>query len=599
MPESNEPPVAKPDADEGQWDPASTAQSQHQSSAPESLVPANFVQIIPILKPPSPEEEESTAEEMEEDTWHETDEPSLPRVEYRTPQAQPTAKKELSPLEITSAEFSKATNDQNAARLNELLPIYMQQFEEKQRAERAARALAEEAEREARALAADQEDVDEFAEEEQPGPEPDQFKVLKGGHPANTANLTDMDLIRRRGVIEKVRYASPENGIINQFTSRYELPWDLRPLYESLTLPAGIEGYGTARDLFNGISALLHKHVMFPSKDCSLLAYWALATWFAEAFPSFPCVVISGPAAIADSLLRTLAAVCRRPILLGELSLAIFRKLPINAIRPTLLIREPQLNRYLSLLLNSSNQRGYLFYSGKAFQELYCPKCIYVGEYFKGPLRMSNSVHIHLSESRSGPDYFEPTEDVTTPLQNRLLAYRLLNYNSVNTPDFYAPGFQRETTLVADVLSAGIVDDVDLQKEILEALKGRDEQARVDRATGLDGLIVRAVLFHCHQNDQQKFVHEIAATTNRLYAEDGEPLRVSNEKVGIVLKQLGLNSHRLGNAGRGLMFDKVTQSQAHRLGHDYDVLTAQRTCTYCHEVQRPQSEEVVQGVQGV
>src|SRR5207248_6720451 len=48
------------------------------------------------------------------------------------------------------------------------------------------------------------------------------------------------------------------------------------------------------------------------------------------------------------------------------------------------------------------------------------------------------------------------------------------------------------------------------------------------------------------------------ATANRFYAEDGESLKVSSETVGHVLKYLGLYSRRLGNAGRGLIFDKAT-----------------------------------------
>ena len=149
---------------------------------------------------------------------------------------------------------------------------------------------------------------------------------------------------------------------------------------------------------------------------------------------------------------------------------------------------------------------------------------------------------------------------------------------------------------MADVLAAAIVDDVELQRGIIEVLKDRDEQSRVDRATGVNGLVLRAVLFHCHQKDQRTLVREIAATANRLYAEDGESLKVSSETVGHVLKHLGLYSHRLGNAGRGLIFDSATQAHAHRLSHAYDVLTSESCCEHCHELQQPQSEEVVQDV---
>jgi len=98
------------------------------------------------------------------------------------------------------------------------------------------------------------------------------------------------------------------------------------------------------------------------------------------------------------------------------------------------------------------------------------------------------------------------------------------------------------------------------------------------------------------EKDQRTFVREIAATANRFYAEDGESLKVSSETVGHALKYLGLYSRRLGNAGRGLIFDKATQYHAHTLSNAYDVLTSEPSCEHCHELQQPQSEEVVQDV---
>jgi hypothetical protein len=361
-------------------------------------------------------------------------------------------------------------------------------------------------------------------------------------------------------------------------------------------IPPTVESFRTTRELFDEIVALLQKHVMLPTKECSLLAYWSIATWFTDYLPFLPSVVISGPASTADLLLRTLAAVCRRPILLGELSPAILRKLPINEITPTLLIREPQLSRYTSSLLNASNQPGYLFLSGTTFQQLYCPKCIYVGEFFKDSPATSSVVQINLGGSALTLRHALPTKDEITSFQNRLFSYRLLNHDKVATANFRVSGFRPEISLVADVLAAAIVDDVELQRGIIEVLKDRDEQSRVDRATGVNGLVLRAVLFHCHQKEPRKFVREIAATANRFYAEEGESLKVSSETVGHALKYLGLYSRRLGNAGRGLIFDKATQAHAHRLSHAHDVLTSEPSCEHCHELQQSQSEEVVQDV---
>jgi hypothetical protein len=603
----------KPTVAEGRADKTQTKNQQESSCADDvnkqedadaaaspisSMSSSETVQHVPMQ---TPMEQYPGAQRDSQCTEDKASPPGEEHMTGESPhheQEQKTTKKELLPSEITYAALRKAFDRGPLQEVDDLARKF------------AAQASAEEAERQAQAVAAEkhrvtcedsahQEDEEEFAEEEESEIQPERITINIGGRPAKTAGLIDEDLIRRGDVIKAVQYFGAEDGIINRFSRRFELRWHLRslyqPLYESLILPTGVEDFWTIRELFDGISALLRKHVMLPSKDCSLLAYWAIATWFTDYLPFLPSVVISGPASTADLLLRTLVAVCRRPVLLGELSPAILRKLPINEITPTLLIREPQSSRYMSALLSASNQPGYLFFSGKTFQQLYCPKCIYVGASFKDS-PTSNSVNINLGGSALTPRHASPVKEEITSFQNRLFSYRLLNHDKVATANFRVPGFRPEVSIVAEVLAAAIVDDVELQRGIIEVLKDRDEQSRVDRATGVNGLVLRAVLFHCHQQDQRKLVREIAATANRLYAEDGESLKLSSEAIGHVLKSLGLYSHRFGNAGRGLIFDKATQSHAHRLSHSYDVLSAEPSCEHCHELQQPQSEGVVQDV---
>jgi hypothetical protein len=109
--------------------------------------------------------------------------------------------------------------------------------------------------------------------------------------------------------------------------------------------------------------------------------------------------------------------------------------------------------------------------------------------------------------------------------------------------------------------------------------------------------VLKALLWHCHQPDQQQvFVREIAGTANRIYGEEGESLKISNETAGHVLKNLGLYTRRLGSAGRGLMLDKDTQSRAHELSYANEVLpdsAGTPACVYCHKLQLPQAQEVV------
>jgi hypothetical protein len=146
---------------------------------------------------------------------------------------------------------------------------------------------------------------------------------------------------------------------------------------------------------------------------------------------------------------------------------------------------------------------------------------------------------------------------------------------------------------VAQQLGSAIVGDDDLKKRIVDLLKDQSEQVRVDRSSGRKAMVLRAVLFHCHQGDQQVFARELAATVNRMYGAEGESLKVSSETVGHALKGLGLYSRRLGNSGRGLVLDKSMQVQAHELSQAYEVLPAEPACGHCHQLQIEQSKEIV------
>ena len=137
---------------------------------------------------------------------------------------------------------------------------------------------------------------------------------------------------------------------------------------------------------------------------------------------------------------------------------------------------------------------------------------------------------------------------------------------------------------------AVVADDPDLQQRVPELLEEQNEQACVDRSIDLKGAVLRAVLFRCHQPDEQEVrTSSIAETVNEIYRSEGEPLKVSSETVGHVLKSLGLYSRRLGSSGRGLRLDKFTQSRAHELGFPYDVLPEVPECGYCQDIKNGSS----------
>ena len=371
-------------------------------------------------------------------------------------------------------------------------------------------------------------------------------------------------------------------------------------VYKSLRLPTGLIGLkesNSAREMFDCVHALIQHHGMLSEQQSRLITYWSIAGWFTDFLPFIPTLVITGPAFAADPLLRILQCVCRRPVLLAGISPASLREITCNQVMPTLLIRAPQLNKAMAALLDASNQPGYFVSSGKNLWQFYGAKCIYLGEDGNPQIVGPRSIHVHARGNALELGRSFPTNEVVQDLQNQLLFYRIAQHDEVASSTFRVTGFLPELCAMAQVLGAPLTGDPELQKGIIELLKDLNEQVRTDRSCGLSAMVLRAVLWHCHQPDQQQvFVREIAAKANDFYREEGDSFRVSNEIVGHTLKNLGLYTRRLGNAGRGLSLDKATQKRAHELAYTNEVLPNgddAPACGHCHSRQIQETTEVV------
>jgi len=370
---------------------------------------------------------------------------------------------------------------------------------------------------------------------------------------------------------------------------RHHVPQLPPGLQKSLLLPTQFSNYGSARQLFDDICALLQQHASLLENQCKLLTYWCLASWFPDFLPCIPRLTITGPAFAADLLLRVLRTVCRRPVLLAGMGPAALRVIPFDELMPTLLIREERLSEKMAALLDASDQPGYLVVSGKDVRQFYCAKCLYLGEAGTGKAGKLPGIHVHVARNRPSPVRSLPFDHLTQDLQNRLFYYRAVNHDYVESSMFGVSGFMPEFCAVGRALGAPIVDDPELQIGVIELLKEQNEQAQVDRASGLNAIVLRAVLFHCHQDDQQEaFVREIATTVNQIYNQEGESLKVSNESVGHVLRSLGLYTRRLGSTGRGLTLDNAMRLRAHELAYTHQVIPDSNDpplCGYCHDLQ--------------
>lgn len=367
-------------------------------------------------------------------------------------------------------------------------------------------------------------------------------------------------------------------------------------LKKSLLLPTALTPYGSTRDVFGSIQSRLRGSVKLSETQAELLTYWCLATWFPEYLNFVPRLTITGPRLAADSLIQALHSVCCKPIPLASINSAVLRAIPFSEFIPTLLIRSSRLNKAALEFLDASDAKGYFVANGKDLQKSQTVKCLYLGEELKQPAFTSDGIHIHLAKNAFLPASRLPSLDDIQRLQNQLLFYRVYNRSLVQNSVFRVRKLLPELCAVAQQLGAVVPEDRTLQAHVIDLFASQNEQSCTDRAFALNGIVLRAVLHHCHQPDRQKvLVREIAETVNALYKDVGEPMKFSNEAVGYALKSIGLYTRRLGSTGRGLVLDSVTRREAHELSRLNEVIpdgAGPGACTYCGKAD-PAADELM------
>lgn len=396
---------------------------------------------------------------------------------------------------------------------------------------------------------------------------------------SSDVNLCRIEWEGSKPKITAVNYNISVDGFYEQVPSFPE------GLKRSLLLPTELTPYESTRNLFDSIQSRLQDWVQLSRTQAALLTYWSLATWFPEYLSFVPRVTITGPRLAADSLIQALHSVCCKPIPLSSINPAALRTIPFSKFIPTLLIRSSRLNKAALEFLDASDAKGYFVANGKDLQKSQTVKCIYLGEEFKQPALTSDGIHVHLARNAFLPNSHIPSIDAVQTLQNQLFFYRVYNRRLVQNSGFRVRKLIPDLCAVAQQLGAVVPDDKTLQNSVIDLFVSRNEQSCTDRAFALNGLVLRAVLHHCHQPDREKvFVHEIAETVNTMYKDLGEPLNVSNEAVGWALKSIGLYTHRLGSTGRGLILDNSTRRDTHELSRINEVIpddTEPKACSYC------------------
>lgn len=370
-----------------------------------------------------------------------------------------------------------------------------------------------------------------------------------------------------------------------EYAGRTYAPIFLEPsVANAIAWPQCLCDYGSTRELFDRILALITTHFGFPEPFARLLVYFVFSTWFSDRLTVVPTLAIaSRTTADGIRLLRFLRCACRRSLLLADVSRTDLLSLPL-LLSPTLLLDRPKLTNSLQRFLASSNRRGVAaIRKGKVLQ-VACPKALHFGRVEVPQGIGSGVIRIGLPEC---PQVVELSDralhDIAVELQGKLLAYRCSNLTKIRVCRLRGTDFTRETEELAMNLASCVVSDADLASGLTPLMLEQDERFRQEVEYQFETAIIEALLACCHEMEKDRVqVKEIASLANTILSSRGESVAYNPEEVAHRLDAFELPRTR-SSTGSFLVLSSMTRQTVHRLACLYRVPSIQSLRAGCAE----------------
>jgi len=342
-----------------------------------------------------------------------------------------------------------------------------------------------------------------------------------------------------------------------------------------LQLPSNTAQYGSTRKLFTEISGLISR-TQVDDSVVKAVSFAVFATWLADYLPVAPFLwIVAPPTTAVGPLLQVIHLLCRRSLVVSDISAARFRFLPVD-LRPTLVMEVCQQSRQvLNLLRASKRHRALIAADGKAV-DTFGARIVFAREPLHDPASAGFPLELVLPPTRQYVPLMSSSEAerIAAEYQGKLLHYRILNWAKVTTPAFDLNQFTVPMRETAHSLAASIVDDDELQSQIVPLLKPLDTEIRVDRASLLPAIVLEVILARCHTASGKYFpVGESTKDVNTVLRGRGETLEVSPEDIGWVLRGLSLHTDFMPGGRKALILSDDVRKKVHGLAAAYGVRT--------------------------
>jgi hypothetical protein len=362
-------------------------------------------------------------------------------------------------------------------------------------------------------------------------------------------------------------------------------------LRKLLRLPSRVSHTHSLKELVPDLTELIKKTSSLDSDEALLVAAFVLTTWVTESLPSAPCLNLWGPIGSQAELVALMESLCRRALRVVVPSVRQLSKLP-SGVPCTMILNNPTGAGLKQLLATLENPDAVVLQDGEALNLRYAT--IVCTQEPISPLAIRIRVlpvgrgdkHLTPDDARAIAEHFQP----------RLQEYRFREHLAVANSEVDASNFEPEIRLMVQTLGAALDGVWPRQVDLVEALLGLDEQAKLERSDSLAAFVLEALLAVCHDKKETAYVGEIAELVNAIALGRREEREVTAKKVGSILrKKLGLTPGKDTSRGYSLSLDSKTASRIHHLAGSYRVVSLtfpDQQCQWCRQLWAPDDADV-------
>jgi hypothetical protein len=329
-----------------------------------------------------------------------------------------------------------------------------------------------------------------------------------------------------------------------EFDGRTYLPLRLNSrLEKELLLPARLDRHEKTSLLLGELESLFRALYKFTGSGATLLSLLVLASWIPELLPAAACIILHGPFFEATQIMRMLRSLCRRGLLFAEFDRRSLENLPIERLKPTLLVAGLAKDPKTMHLMRLSNARGLFTTRGKTGQDLFSCKAVYVDP--GGRLEGALEVCI-LPAQAARMQSPQELQLLAEQFQPKLLGYRMATV-ARKFPTHVDPAWSRSPVSgCCQALLSAIYGDDELETRIKLLLAEEAEHANADLAMAPRAILIECALALTHDQTERPIrVKELCEALNAALKGRGEHMQVNEKQVGVYLREAGLPPREL------------------------------------------------------